>query len=63
MRLAHNPCRGCEERYVGCHSSCEKYIKAKEEIEEAKRKERLYKEHEGYVSETARRIKRERRGK
>lgn len=22
-------CRDCEERYVGCHSTCEKYIEAK----------------------------------
>ena len=23
------PCRNCEERKVGCHSSCEKYKKTK----------------------------------
>lgn len=21
-----SPCKGCTERYVGCHSECEKYI-------------------------------------
>lgn len=63
MRLVRNTCEGCEERHEKCHASCEKYIKAKQETDEAKKKERLFKEHEGYVAEAARRIKRERRGK
>lgn len=29
-------CRDCEERHVGCHSSCEKYRQAKEEFERYK---------------------------
>lgn len=23
------PCKGCSDRYVGCHGKCEKYIAAK----------------------------------
>lgn len=23
------PCKGCEERSVGCHSSCQKYLDAR----------------------------------
>ena len=23
---ANFPCKGCEERYVGCHSTCERYL-------------------------------------
>lgn len=26
-------CKDCKDRYVGCHSSCEKYMAAKEEYE------------------------------
>jgi hypothetical protein len=26
-----SPCKGCEKRTVGCHSSCEAYQNAKEE--------------------------------
>ena len=26
-------CRECEERHIGCHSTCEKYLKAKDEHE------------------------------
>lgn len=43
-------CRDCEERHMGCHSDCEKYLEAKgdydqrkEFIYEIKSKERAYK--------------------
>lgn len=29
-------CKGCEKRYVGCHSHCEKYIREKAAHEERK---------------------------
>lgn len=25
------PCKGCQDRYIGCHSDCEKYISARVE--------------------------------
>lgn len=30
----HNSCLGCTERYVGCHSECDKYRAYKEEMTE-----------------------------
>ena len=30
-------CKGCEERYVGCHSKCEKYITQKQTLEKSKK--------------------------
>ena len=36
------PCKGCEERHVGCHSKCERYLKEKEKrnaVSEALKKE------------------------
>ena len=45
-------CKECTERYVGCHSSCEKYIDAKskydahkQEIYEAQRLYNIYESH------------------
>jgi hypothetical protein len=35
-------CKGCEERHVGCHATCEKYLAAKAErdaMNESLRKE------------------------
>ncbi len=29
-------CKECEERHIGCHASCEKYIKETEEIKKEK---------------------------
>lgn len=36
------PCKGCEERVVGCHGSCERYSAFRKKCNEdiAKRKER-----------------------
>ena len=28
-------CAGCEDRHVGCHSDCEKYLAEKAEIQKA----------------------------
>ena len=43
-----SPCKGCEERYAGCHSECEKYIEIKKKwrrekdiLERAKHKDRI----------------------
>ena len=32
------PCRNCEDRHIGCHGTCEKYIDWKEKHIESKRK-------------------------
>ena len=31
MPMLHSPCRGCNERYLGCHSECERYNLYKKE--------------------------------
>jgi hypothetical protein len=36
------PCKDCESRYVGCHSSCEKYQKVKQQSCENNLKIRLH---------------------
>lgn len=32
----HKGCKGCEERHVGCHSTCEIYKAYREELDKAK---------------------------
>ena len=38
-----SPCKGCEERYPGCHDHCEKYAKWKAEVQKINTAEREYK--------------------
>lgn len=33
MKHPKAPCLGCEDRFVGCHSLCDKYIKYNHECE------------------------------
>ena len=35
-----NNCRSCENRTVGCHSTCEKYIEDRARYDEIKERER-----------------------
>lgn len=53
-------CKGCTERYIGCHSVCDKYKKFKEE-EKAKHELR-YKDDMllAYLKESCARMKQER---
>lgn len=30
MTIIDSPCKECKERFLGCHSKCEKYIEYKE---------------------------------
>ena len=60
------PCKDCPDRYVGCHSKCDKYIKWKEQEQLRKlATSELYKtqrEAEDYeVRERLKNIKRRRR--
>ena len=36
--MSINSCKDCKDRYVGCHSTCEKYINAKKEYDELQEK-------------------------
>lgn len=38
MRSTIKCCENCTERYVGCHATCEEYIRQKNEFEEKKQK-------------------------
>ena len=45
-------CRGCQERKLGCHATCEKYLAAKAEYEQKKKIFRDCKEKEIMVEES-----------
>lgn len=56
------PCKGCQERYLGCHANCEKYKEFKAETDaerdaRAVRQER-YNDLYSYKEEKNRRLKR-----
>lgn len=36
--MSINSCKDCKDRYIGCHSTCEKYINAKKEYDELQEK-------------------------
>lgn len=36
-------CNGCEDRYVGCHSSCKKYIEDRSELDARNAREKQLK--------------------
>lgn len=47
MKQPKAPCLGCNERFLGCHSLCDKYIKFKRESEIFRaEKMRIIKENE-----------------
>lgn len=60
--MISGPCKDCTERYVGCHSKCEKYVDfrkrldAENEIRHKKITELV--ERRSYVHDRARAIKR-----
>jgi len=35
-----NPCSGCKDREIGCHSTCDKYLDFRKRLEEKKELER-----------------------
>lgn len=51
-----NPCYGCTERVLGCHSTCERYKERKAKYDERKRKFIEQRNEEG-IYESYRRIK------
>ena len=42
-------CKDCEERHVGCHSECERYLKAKDEHETYTKRVQRLKEEESIL--------------
>ncbi len=35
------PCKDCEKRKIGCHSSCDDYLKFREWLDDVKKAEKL----------------------
>lgn len=55
------PCKDCPNRVVGCHSTCEQYIKYKEEQESVRRSRRAESEKHVYAIQSIMERKRKRR--
>ena len=47
-------CKDCDERYIGCHGKCERYIVEKEEHQRQKDQERKKDEARLYKAEWSR---------
>lgn len=47
------PCKNCGDRYVGCHSKCDRYIKSQAENERIKKSIRSKKSVDNDVLATA----------
>ena len=45
------PCKNCPDRYIGCHSKCEKYLTAKSNHEKRKAEIRLQREAAVYLQD------------
>lgn len=50
------PCKGCEERQVGCHAGCEKYLEFAAEREVIRDKQAREAQEINSVVETVRRL-------
>lgn len=46
--MSTNTCLNCEDRHAYCHSTCEKYLKFKKELEELHETKRKHKNLEDY---------------
>lgn len=45
-------CKGCGDRYVGCHSKCETYLSWLAEVKEINRQKYVYLQNTDYRDET-----------
>ena len=53
-----SPCKDCPERFIGCHSSCEKYRQYRSELDEIKAKRAADKDERAFASEIKGAVKR-----
>lgn len=44
-----NSCKDCLERTVGCHTTCQRYIKAKEQRDAERKRSKLEREVDNYL--------------
>jgi len=50
--MRNNPCDGCEDdREVGCHSWCPKYIRWKKKMDKANKKRHEDDDYGGYITD------------
>jgi len=50
MNITIAPCKGCSEREIGCHGSCEKYSEYRSAMDDIRKKQL---EEQKYVNYTA----------
>lgn len=56
--ISKSPCKGCEERSLKCHGTCEKYLEYQRDAEAIRQKRREYtKAQDEYISQVERRAK------
>lgn len=53
-----SPCKDCPERFIGCHSSCERYKQYRSELDEFKAKRAADKDERAFASEIKGAVKR-----
>ncbi|MBQ0099723.1 MAG: hypothetical protein KBS91_04175 [Firmicutes bacterium] len=53
------PCKGCNDRSIGCHENCRLYALYKEKVDSARKNEQEYRSI--YRDKTARKIAREKK--
>jgi len=63
MPLTTSPCKGCEDRHVGCHSECDAYIAFKNIREEEREAVHKKKRVDEYQFVAAQRMKKKKRQK
>lgn len=44
-----SPCFGCKDRYMGCHSKCDRYAAYRAALEEEKQLDKFDKDCEDYI--------------
>ena len=52
------PCKGCDERYAGCHSKCQKYLDFRNALNDYNKEERKKIDAEYMTAEVRRKISR-----
>lgn len=51
MTRVKAPCKGCSERHVGCHSTCEKYQAFRKEADRLREERLVQRKISDYITE------------
>lgn len=46
----NNACKNCTDRYIGCHSKCDKYAEFRNEVSKMRKHEREYNSNPCYMN-------------